>query len=180
MTFQDEINHIELERKLRTVSNISIHSFLWQKIGLMRFLSTVKAKKNVFQSTGFQAYKTLLKKVSRKIDQWHGAEEIQEKFYNDGDYVELDRSPTKFESSSGSSDGESRKCYKRRVTSLVRSSKSMNTSSAGDLTRMTSKGILDNKNQSTNHGKDGRRQSERFSLKLEKTDMVQAKPAIKK
>jgi phosphorylase kinase gamma subunit len=41
MTFQDEINHIELERKLRTVS-ILCTNFLSQKIGLMVFLSTVK------------------------------------------------------------------------------------------------------------------------------------------
>jgi hypothetical protein len=106
-----------------------------QKIGLMVFLSTVKkntkrveqprkpapgkrsntgsslsstAPVDVFQSSGFQVYKTLLNEVSRKIDQWHAKNTFenqadQKKFFNDDDYVELDRSPTKFESSSGTS-----------------------------------------------------------------------------
>lgn len=55
-------------------------------------------------SPEFQEYKTLLNKVSRKIDKWHERTSVPDMkkgtFENDGDYVEIDNSPSKFESSS--------------------------------------------------------------------------------
>jgi hypothetical protein len=58
----------------------------------------------------FQEYKTLLNKVSRKIDKWHEKITVPDTkkghFSNDGDYVEADNSPSKFESSSDDEEKE--------------------------------------------------------------------------
>lgn len=62
-------------------------------------------------------YKTLLNKVSKKIDKWHEknqrmvaiedpAQLSHRKFSRDEDYIEIDHSPTNFESSSSDNEDD--------------------------------------------------------------------------
>ena len=56
------------------------------------------------ENSTFQDYKQLLKKVTFKIEKWYekrrSGGQNGEKFLKDEDFVELDESPDKFESSS--------------------------------------------------------------------------------
>ena len=90
MTLQDKIENIQTEHNFRT------------KINLMLFLSNVSHCENYFENSSFQEYKKLLSKVANKIDKWHekrqGDSELNEKFSRDEDFIELEQSPSKFES----------------------------------------------------------------------------------
>ena len=70
---------------------------------MMFFLSNVSHSENYFDNKSFQDYKRLLQRVTNKIDKWYdkrqGDSELQnEKFSRDEDYVELDQSPSHFDS----------------------------------------------------------------------------------
>ena len=97
MTLRDKIENIKIEDSFRT------------KIGMMMFLSSVSHSENYFENASFLSYKNLLKKVSNKIEEWHDKrqcklEQRNERFVKDEDYVELDASPTKFDSSENDDD----------------------------------------------------------------------------
>jgi len=91
MTLQDKIENMQTEHNFRS------------KIGMMLFMSNVSHSENHFESNSFQNYKKLLSKVTTKIEKWYDNRDIGslngEKFLKDEDYVELDHSPDKFESS---------------------------------------------------------------------------------
>lgn len=57
--------------------------------------------KNNDQKEEMTKYKRLLDKVSNKIDIWHH-NSVKQTFEQDEDYIELDKSPTRFDSSSSS------------------------------------------------------------------------------
>ena len=97
MTLRDKIENIKIEDSFRT------------KIGMMMFLSSVSHSENYFENSSFLSYKNLLNKVSNKIEEWHDKrqcklEQLNERFVKDEDYVELDASPTKFDSSDNDED----------------------------------------------------------------------------
>lgn len=98
MTLQDKIENMQTEHNFRS------------KIGMMLFLSNVSQSDNYVESSTFQDYKKLLKKVTFKIDKWYEKRQSGgingEKFLKDEDFVELDQSPDKFESSSEEDIGE--------------------------------------------------------------------------
>ena len=68
----------------------------------MLFLSNVSHSENYFENSGFLEYKKHLQKVSYKIDKWYDKRqcdsELNHRFAKDEDYVEIDESPSKFES----------------------------------------------------------------------------------
>ena len=92
MTLQDKIENMEIERNFRS------------KIGMMIFMSNVSQAQNCFENQEFQEYKNFLSRVTRKIEKWHGkfgsSEMHKEFFARDEEFIELDNSPTKFETSS--------------------------------------------------------------------------------
>ena len=92
MTLQDKIENMEIERNFRS------------KIGMMIFMSNVSQAQNCFENPEFQEYKNLLSRVTRKIEKWHskfGSKEMHKEFFaRDEEFIELDNSPTKFETSS--------------------------------------------------------------------------------
>ena len=97
MTLRDKIENIKIEDSFRT------------KIGMMMFLSSVSHSENYFENQSFLSYKNLPNKVSNKIEEWHDKrqcklEQLNERFVKDEDYVELDASPTKFDSSDNDED----------------------------------------------------------------------------
>ena len=47
-----------------------------------------------------QKYKRLLDKVTNKIDKWHDGKKNGEQFVKDDDFIEVERSPTHFSSTS--------------------------------------------------------------------------------
>ena len=92
MTLQDKIENMEIERNFRS------------KIGMLIFMSNVSQAQNYFENPEFQEYKNLLSRVTRKIEKWHskfGSKEMHKEFFaRDEEFIELDNSPTKFETSS--------------------------------------------------------------------------------
>ena len=96
MTLQDKIENMQTEHNFRS------------KIGMMLFLSNVSHSENYFENDWFKAYKQVLEKVTAKIEKWHDKRKLAglngEKFLKDEDYVELDESPSKFDTCSESSD----------------------------------------------------------------------------
>ena len=70
---------------------------------MMLFLSNVSHSENYFDNKSFQDYKRLLQRVTNKIEKWYDkrqgdSELLNEKFSRDEDYVELDQSPSHFDS----------------------------------------------------------------------------------
>jgi len=98
MTLQDKIENMQTEHNFRS------------KIGMMLFLSNVSHSESYFDNNSFKAYKELLKKVTGKIEKWHDKRNQDglngEKFLKDEDYVELDESPSKFDTCSENSDDD--------------------------------------------------------------------------
>ena len=90
MTLQDKIENMQTEQDFRT------------KIGMMLFLSNVSHSENYFENSKFLEYKKRLNKVANKIDKWYDKRqcdsELYQRFSKDEDYVEIDESPSKFES----------------------------------------------------------------------------------
>jgi hypothetical protein len=77
---------------------------------MMVFLSNIQETQNCFESEQFVNYKRLLQKVTNKIERWHEKTEItgnKEHFEKDEEYIELDCSPTKFDTSSEEEEGDS-------------------------------------------------------------------------
>ena len=97
MTLQDKIENMAVERNFRS------------KIGLMILLSNVSNAQSCFDNTEFHDYKNLLSRVTRKIEKWHnkyGKETMHKEFFaRDEEFIELDNSPTKFETSSSEEEG---------------------------------------------------------------------------
>lgn len=90
MTLQDKIENMRTEQDFRT------------KIGMMLFLSNVSHSENYFENSSFLDYKKHLQKVCNKIDKWYDKRQcdsnLNMRFSKDEDYVEIDESPDKFES----------------------------------------------------------------------------------
>ena len=77
-----------------------------EKITALIFLASQKmVNSGLATQSNFSRYKKLVYKVSKKIENWSNKRaEVMEFFTNDDEFEEVDRSPTKFETS-GSEDG---------------------------------------------------------------------------
>jgi len=89
---EDQIKNMELEKNFR------------EKITALIFLASQKMDSVFATQSAFFRYKKLVNKVSNKIENWYkNRANVREFFTNDDEFEELDRSPTKFETS-GSED----------------------------------------------------------------------------
>jgi len=98
MTLQDKIENMKTERNF------------WSKISMMLFLSNVTHSETYFESDPFIQYKKQLSKVTVKIEKWHDKQQSDskraERFSRDEDFVELNSSPNKFETSSSEAEDD--------------------------------------------------------------------------
>jgi len=85
---EDQVKNMELEKNLR------------DKITALIFLASQKMDGDLATQSAFFRYKKLVNKVSKKIENWSkNRANVREFFTNDDEFEELDRSPTKFETS---------------------------------------------------------------------------------